>query len=307
MNDTISQHITILLRRNDCVIVPGLGAFVGNERPALVSANVVMPPAREISFNPAMTHDDGLLAQSVSRRLKISFARSREKVAAEVALLQRRLHTEGAVLLPNVGILRRQRGGHLDFVPESPWLVLPQINVAKAAPALSIQAEQTADKAVAIVRVPLRLRWLRAAAAVAVLCILGFALSTPIDIDTAHNASLATPTFTAPEAPVIEPLAQPESLELNLAVAPAEGVVTIAKPEAIAPKPYIVVVGSLPTQAKAEQYISETGVSGLEIYHNGDKFRVYAAEGDTPEDARAAAEAISGFTSRFPDAWVCRR
>lgn len=307
MTDSISQHIATLLRRNDCVIVPGLGAFIATRSEALVSEKVMLPPSRQVSFNPAMTHDDGLLAESVSRRLRISFTQAREKVSAEVALLHRRLNTEGAVQLVNVGILRRRSGGRLDFTPQGAWLILPKINVVAPAPTIEITSIHEEDKAVAIVRVPLRLRRLRIAAAIAILSILGFSLSTPIDIDTANNASLAAPTFTPPEVSVVEDLPEPEGLHLNLAFAPADGIVNISKPVPAKDMPYIIVVGSLPSQAKAEAYIAETGVEALNIHRSGDKFRVYAAEGATAEAALAAAESISGFSSRFPDAWVCRR
>lgn len=307
MIDNLSHHISTLLRRNDCVIVPGLGAFVATRREAVVSANAMLPPSRILSFNPAMTHDDGLLADSISRRLHISFTQAREKVAAEVALLQRRLKSDGAVQLSNIGILNRRSGGRLEFIEETPWLTLPQINIVKAAPALEITPAPEADQAVAIVRVPLRLRWLRVAAAIAILSIISFAISTPIDLDTAQHASLSAPAFTAPEQPVYEPLPEPVNMQLNLAVAPPDGIFSISKPTQETPQPYIIVVGSLPSQSKAEAFIAETGISGLNIYHSGDKYRVYAAQGATPEAARAAAESISGFASQFPDAWVCRR
>lgn len=308
MTDTISQHIATLLRRNDCVIVPGIGAFVATRREALVSENVLLPPAREITFNPAMTHDDGLLATSVSRRLRIPFVQAREKVAAEIDLLRRRLRTEGAVSIAHVGMLRRRSGGRLDFMPGAAWIAMPSVNIVKPSSAVEVTTDREEDRAVAVVRLPLRLRWLRVAAAVAILSVLGFSLSTPIDIDTAHHASLAAPMFTAPEEPEFEPMPEPSGLILNLATAPSTGMISIKEKPAIkTPQPYVIVVGSLPTRAKAEEYIAETGIPSLEIIQSGNKFRVYAAEGSTPEDARAAAATISGFSSRFPDAWVCRR
>lgn len=86
MTDNLSLHITTLLRRNDCVVVPGVGAFVATHRQATVADGVLTAPVREVSFNPALTYDDGLIASSVSRRLKISFEQARERVAAESAL-----------------------------------------------------------------------------------------------------------------------------------------------------------------------------------------------------------------------------
>lgn len=312
MRDNISLHLITLLRRNDCVIIPGVGAFVATRHQALLSGELMMPPHREISFNPAMVHDDGLLASSVARRLKISFEQARERVAAESALIQRRLRNEGAVNLPRIGILRRRSGGRLEFLPVNAWaLVPPPIRIAPAAPAFEVlrPVHESEEKAVAVVRVPLHMRWLRVAAAVVILSVLGFALSTPIDISTAQHASLAAPSFTPPEIETIEPLPEPAGLELNLAMAPASGAISIAKPEpavAAAPLPYVIVVASLPTQAKAKEFIAESGAD-LKVLNSGGRFRVYAAEGASPEAARAAAEQISGFAARFPDSWVCRR
>ncbi|MDE7335380.1 MAG: SPOR domain-containing protein [Muribaculaceae bacterium] len=311
MTDNISLHIATLLRRNDCVIIPGVGAFVATRRQAELSGDLMLPPRREISFNPAMVHDDGLLASSVSRRLKISFEQARERVAAESALIQRRLRNEGAVNLPRIGILRRRSGGRLEFLPVAAWaLVPPPVRMLPAAPTFEVvrPAAETPEKAVAVVRVPLRLRWLRIAAAAVILSVLGFALSTPIDISTAQHATLAAPSFTPPEVEAIAPLAEPAGLELNLAMAPASGAISTAKPEvaAPAPKPYVIVVASLPTEAKAAEFIANAGVD-LKVLNSGGRFRVYAAEGSSPEEARAAAEQISGFAARFPDSWVCRR
>lgn len=309
MTDNISLHIATLLRRNDCVIIPGVGAFVATRRQAELSGELMLPPRREISFNPAMAHDDGLLASSVSRRLKISFEQARERVAAESALIQRRLRNEGAVNLPRIGILRRRSGGRLEFLPVAAWaLTPPAVRMLPAAPAFEVvrPAAETPEKAVAVVRVPLRLRWLRIAAAAVILSVLGFALSTPIDISTAQHASLAAPSFTPPEVEAIEPLAEPAGMELNLAMAPASGAISASKPEIAAPQPYVIVVASLPTEAKAAEFIAEAG-GNLKVLNSGGRFRVYAAEGASAEAARAAAEQISGFAARFPDSWVCRR
>lgn len=63
------KHIKDLLLEHDCVILPGLGGFVANYRPAefdRVRATAV-PPSRQILFNPSLIHNDGLLFAQVSR------------------------------------------------------------------------------------------------------------------------------------------------------------------------------------------------------------------------------------------------
>lgn len=309
MSNNFSRHISTLLRRHDCVVVPGVGAFIATHESAIVTADVLTPPMRIISFNSALTHDDGLLAASVSRKLKISFEQARERVAAEAALINRRLKAEGAVHFPYVGTLQIV-SGRMEFVPEANWaFTLPAIKIAKPAPAFEvITPDNNEDKAVAVVRVPLRLRWLRTAAAAIVLAVIGFALSTPINLEQAQYASLAAPQFTPPEEPVFEPIDTPEELELNLGIAPRP-IEVIEQPVILPtkPLPYVIVIASLPSYNKAQEYIAEQGISSLQILHSGERFRVYAGSGATADEARANAELIDGFSSRYPDAWACRR
>lgn len=323
MSDFVSHHIATLLRRHDCVIVPGVGAFVATREAAALADGVLTPPFRSISFNGALTHDDGLLASSVSRRMKISFEQARERVAAEAALMQRRLKAEGAVRVARVGTLQRMSGGRIEFAPEASWmLTLPAIRAAKPVPAFEVvrpAAPEGREKAVAVVRVPLRLRWLRVAAAAVVLVALGFALSTPIDLEQAQHASLAAPMFTPPEEPEFEIIESPAGLELNLAMPVEQSEPAPAAPEQVAPQavpapaastrplPYVMVVASLPSRDKAEEFIADQGIPSLQILQSGEKFRVYAGAGSSADEARAASMAIADFSSRFPDAWVCRR
>lgn len=310
MPDSLSHHIATLLRRHDCVIVPGVGAFVSTRIGAQVSDGLLTPPHRSLSFNPALVHDDGLLAASFARRMKISFEQARERVGAEAALIRRRLAAEGAVSIGRVGTLQNLRGGRVEFRPDPLWtLTLHAISAAEPAPAFEVVRPVPAkpDKAVAVVKVPLRLRWMRVAAAAMVLCVLGFALSTPIDLQQAQNATLAAPAFTPPEVPEIEPLPQPEGLELNMATAPADGMLPVIKPAPARPMPYVVVIGSLASHAQALEFIQSLSWPDLHITQCGPYFRVYAAAGASPAEARAAADAMPGFAARFPEAWVCRR
>lgn len=312
MNNSFSHHIATLLRRHDCVIVPGLGAFVATDEPAAVSEEFMTPPRRVVSFNSALTHDDGLLANSLSRRMKISFEQARERVHAESELLHRRLKAEGAVNIARVGSLQRHSGGRLEFTPELPWtLPLPAVKTVKPAPAFEVvrpAAQTEPDKGVAVVRVPLRLRWLRVAAAAVIVGLVGFVLSTPIDIDTAQHATLAAPAFTAPAEPRVEALPEPEGMELCMALPPVDA--PAPAKEVAAPATdfkYAIVVASLASREKAQEYIDQSGIPSLQILQSGEKFRVYAGAGSTAEEARSNAERIEGFASRFPDAWACRR
>lgn len=313
MSELINRHITTLLRRHDCVIMPGIGAFVATRVAASFDSlsGRFMPPMRALTFNPAITHDDGLLASSLSRRMKISFEQARERVEEEADVMRRRLKAEGALTISRVGTLFRHSDSRLDFRPDQSWLpLLPAVNCLKAAEKPLFEVVRPAvesEKSVAIVRVPLHFRRLRAAVAAMVIFIVGFAISTPIDLERAQNASLAAPTFTAPEPVTVEPVAVPDGMELNIASAPADGMLSIEKPAVEKADNYVVVVASLRSYEQAKEFINRSATSGLQILQNGDKFRVYAATGVTQDAAMNAAEAIDGFSEAFPDAWVCRR
>lgn len=311
MADSLSQHITTLLRRHDCVIVPGVGAFVATTESATLTGDVLTPPCRRVSFHCELLHDDGLLASSYARRMKISFEQARERVAAEAALLHRRLKAEGMVNINKVGTLYRRSGGRLEFMPQAAWvLTLPAMYAAKAAPQFEVvkPAASEPDKAVAVVRVPLRLRWIRVAAAAVVLIAAAFALSTPISLENAQHASLAAPTFTAPEEEYFPLLEEPQGQELKIAMPVAVPMTTPTTPATPAtpatPPNYVVVIASLPSQQKAEAFIAEQGIDGLQILQCGEKYRVYAAGGSNPEEAMAN---FGGLSTRYSDAWVCRR
>lgn len=117
--DQLSLHIEYLLLRHDCVIVPGFGAFINVHKSASVDAStgIIMPGTREVRFNGALTHDDGLLANSFARRGNIGFAEGREMLRRETESLRASLETDGEATLGRLGILSLDQEGHISFRP----------------------------------------------------------------------------------------------------------------------------------------------------------------------------------------------
>jgi hypothetical protein len=62
------KNIKELLLLHDCVILPELGGFVANYRPAVFDPvrNTASPPSKHILFNHSLVHNDGLLYAHVS-------------------------------------------------------------------------------------------------------------------------------------------------------------------------------------------------------------------------------------------------
>lgn len=115
----LTLHIEYLLLRHDCVVVPGVGAFI-NERKAARHDSVSgewLPMSREVRFNSSLSHDDGLLAHSYARKERVGFEEGRELMRRAVCRLQEALQTDGEVTLGNLGILARN-GGATVFTPQ---------------------------------------------------------------------------------------------------------------------------------------------------------------------------------------------
>jgi hypothetical protein len=64
----IGKHIKELLLLHDCVILPELGGFVANYKPAVFDPgrSTASPPSKHILFNPSLIHNDGLLYANLS-------------------------------------------------------------------------------------------------------------------------------------------------------------------------------------------------------------------------------------------------
>ena len=117
--EQLSLHIEYLLLRHDCVIVPGLGAFINvreSARKDLLTGRI-HPMTREVRFNGVLTHDDGLLANSFSRREGISFPEGRELLRKETASLSASLEQDGEATLGHLGTLHRDGEGRISFRP----------------------------------------------------------------------------------------------------------------------------------------------------------------------------------------------
>lgn len=116
--DTLSLHIQYLLLHHDCVVIPGVGAFINALSAATYNEieRIWLPPVREIRFNGALKHDDGLLISSYARKNSIGFEEGREILRKDISRLKESLEIDGEVTIGNLGILC-QREDSMVFHP----------------------------------------------------------------------------------------------------------------------------------------------------------------------------------------------
>ena len=115
----LSQYISTLLYRYECIIVPGLGAFLTHKVSAEIDtqAQVFSPPKKRLSFNEQLQSNDGVLANYIATSEKVSYENALSKIAKQVAEIQQSLKTNETVSLKYVGDLSRSKTGALEFEP----------------------------------------------------------------------------------------------------------------------------------------------------------------------------------------------
>jgi nucleoid DNA-binding protein len=120
MKNDLTTIIRGLLFRHDCVIIPGFGGFILNYVPAFIdkSTGTFNPPARRVSFNRNLTHNDGLLIGSVSSEEEVNYGEAREMVEKYVSDIRRTLSRGAQVDLEYIGVFHVNKEGSIQFEPD---------------------------------------------------------------------------------------------------------------------------------------------------------------------------------------------
>ena len=116
----VTAYIRELLFGNDCVIVPGFGAFIGNYTPAQIdsSSGTFYPPSKKISFNRSLNHNDGLLAGRISASSGMNFADAKSLVEEFISGVRKKLERGEKVIFDNIGSFVNNQEGSLQFEPD---------------------------------------------------------------------------------------------------------------------------------------------------------------------------------------------
>lgn len=205
----LSRHIESLLLDNDCVIVPGLGGFIAHYQSAyyVEEEQIFLPPTRKVGFNPQLTMNDGLLAQSYMQVYHMDYSDAMNRISENVNVLKDVLSLEGSVELHGIGVLRHNIYDEYEFQSIESGLFSPSLYGLDAfsMPLLSNELpveEQEKESQYVLHPVKPRKeihlnpsRWLGNAVAVAVAIILFFVISIPVEntyVDKGSYASLGT-------------------------------------------------------------------------------------------------------------------
>jgi cell division septation protein DedD/nucleoid DNA-binding protein len=113
----VIQAIRKLLFLEDCLIIPGLGGFVSQYRPAVIDrvTGTFIPPAKEIVFNSALLQNDGTLVNYLSRADATTTATARQKVDDFVLGARNKLSHGVPVFIEGVGHFFQDKNREIRF------------------------------------------------------------------------------------------------------------------------------------------------------------------------------------------------
>lgn len=116
---TIDHYISSLLYYNECVVVPGFGAFLTRYYSAEINSATHMfrPPSKRVAFNARIQENDGLLAQHIAQTEQVSYQKALESIEISVRSWKKLLRAGKKVNLTGIGRLFMSDKGKLQFNP----------------------------------------------------------------------------------------------------------------------------------------------------------------------------------------------
>lgn len=305
----IEKHISALLYRYQCVMVPGFGAFITETVSARYNetSNTFAPPKKTILFNSLLQQNDGLLANHIALEEHISFNEAVIKIQEQVALWKTALEVKDVLYLKNIGELSLNNEQKVVFEPIGSTNYLTSSFGLTAVAASGISRNQEEIK---VVKLPVekrkpRLQWMRYAAVLVAGIGLYGSFSTYQEYEVYKEQKLAV------EKEVQNQLEQKLQQATFVIEAPkvvkekiAEVAETVATPPA---KPFHIVAGAFKTEAKAQILTDELKAKGYanakylaKSKHNMRQvvYNSYTTQEEAQKDLRLIHEKVN------KDAWI---
>ncbi len=123
----VDKHISELLYRHDCVIVPELGGFVANYASAKIHPvqHSFTPPSKNIVFNKNLKNNDGLLANQIVTTENKTYPEALKYIQHFVENANLQLKKGSKVTIDEVGILFLDVERNIQFEPDTKTNHLP--------------------------------------------------------------------------------------------------------------------------------------------------------------------------------------
>ncbi len=287
------EHIEYLMLSNDCVVVPGFGAFIAQYTSSNNCAqnSTFTSPKRSISFNASINHNDGLLANSIAKKALIPYAEALKQIEKSTTICRQALSDGSEVPFGRLGFFISNAEGHIEFIPfhhelaNDDFFGLQSFSFPTLAERnAQVATEETVSETYSEPEINIgRRNWfshkaVQIAASIVMLVCLTFALSTPIIVDkpTHQLATLNVPTPTMPKHKVVKT----EEISLQKQVEAAS-----EKKEANSNGRYAIIICSLKKQSQVAQYFKENkDINPANVIKKNGYYMIYFNRGDNYQE-----------------------
>lgn len=287
------EHIEYLMLSNDCVVVPGFGAFIAQYTSShnCEQNSTFTSPKRSISFNASINHNDGLLANSIAKKASIPYAEALKQIEKSTTICRQALSDGSEVPFGRLGYFISNGEGHIEFIPfhhelaNDDFFGLQSFSFPTLAERnAQVATEEIVSETYSEPEINIgRRNWfshkaVQIAASIVMLVCLTFALSTPIIVDkpTHQLATLNVPTPTMPKHKVVkaEEISQQKQVE-----AASE------KKEANSNGRYAIIICSLKKQSQVAQYFQENkDINPANVIKKNGYYMIYFNRGDNYQE-----------------------
>jgi nucleoid DNA-binding protein len=317
-------HIAYLLTKHECVIIPGFGAFVTfiGEKDTIKKAGLLCPPTQSLGFNPEIKHNDGLLANAISKDENISYQKACLQIYQYADFLNYQLAEQKSIQLFWIGKLSLSEEKKIIFTPSLRLScnannfgfnnfympMLSELNASIEYPVVKTNSEPKARND--WFYIPVSRRIVRWTGSVAATLLVLFLVSTPLNeyssIRFQQAGFVSLPQTVQPlparEGAVIKPIEETPSIPM----ANKEEPQPIAAKKAVL-RHYYIIIASLPSKNSAQKQLEEfqkSGFSSADILSAENKHRIYI---NTFENKQEAEAFLLKFRVNYPqlaDAWL---
>lgn len=304
------EHIEYLMLSNDCVVVPGFGAFIAQYTSSNNCAqnSTFTSPKRSISFNASINHNDGLLANSIAKKASIPYAEALKQIEKSTTICRQALSDGSEVPFGRLGFFISNAEGHIEFIPfhhelaNDDFFGLQSFSFPTLAERnAQVATEETVSETYSEPEINIgRRNWfshkaVQIAASIVMLVCLTFALSTPIIVDkpTHQLATLNVPTPTMPKHKVVKA----EEISLQKQVEAAS-----EKKEANSNGRYAIIICSLKKQSQVAQYFQENkDINPANVIKKNGYYMIYFNRGDNYQELVTEAKQMPKPYTEF---WI---
>ncbi len=115
----LATYIKDLLYRYECVIIPGFGAFLTQNRSARIddASHTFYPPSKVLSFNRQLQTNDGILANYLASIEKCHYEVALQKIRNFTGKLSLELSEGKTITLKNIGDFFLNEENTVQFIP----------------------------------------------------------------------------------------------------------------------------------------------------------------------------------------------